>query len=379
MIERRGGASLVEEPCSCGRVFAGHGRQEFDRHLAVELLVAGPIHFTHSTGAEFLEEAIVTELARDHLSALGARLILALAVSLFVFEVEAQETVRRPFVGVTHIARTDTSPRDVRLHIISIDLSAPGIRFKVTPPGGPRETIRQTTLQFLEAEQAQIAVNAHFFLPWPSYNPFASLVGLAASDGDVYSAFEMPEQRYAIVALAPALNIEPNNRAGIVRSDRAGVGIKERATLWNAVAGSAQIVTNGAKTIPIYADAQHPGAALEPGGPADYSNAKSWYDVPNARTAIGLAGRGRILILFTVDRAAGSLGMTVGEVADLLIRDYRVEQALNLDGGGSTTLAMEDPVTHQRSIVNQSSDNPDGRAVGSSLAVFARAIPSARR
>jgi exopolysaccharide biosynthesis protein len=189
----------------------------------------------------------------------------------------------------------------------------------------------------------------------------------------------MPEQSYAIVALAPAINIDAKNRAGIVRSDRAGISIKERATLWNAVAGSAQIVTNGVKTIPVYADAQHPGAALESGGPADYSNAQSWYDVPNARTAIGLAGRGRIVILFTVDRAGGSLGMTVGEVADVLIRDYRVEQALNLDGGGSTTLAMEDPVTRRRSIVNRSSDNPEGRAVGSSLAVFARSIGSPRQ
>ena len=39
--------------------------------------------------------------------------------------------------------------------------------------------------------------------------------------------------------------------------------------------------------------------------------------------------------------------MSLGEVADLSIRDYRVEQALNLDGGGSTTLAMEDPVTQR--------------------------------
>ena len=320
----------------------------------------------------------MTELARDHLSVRGARLILALAACLFVLDVEAQETVRRPFLGVTHIARAEPSPREVRMHIVLIDLSTPGLRFKVTAPGGPRETVRQTTLQFLEAERAQVAVNAHYFLPWPSYNPFASLIGLAASDGHVYSAFEMPEQNYAIVPLAPALNIDAKNRATIVRSDRPGIGVRERVTLWNVVAGSAQIVTNGVKTVPAYADAQHPGAALEPGGPGEYSNAKSWYDVPNARTAIGLANRARTLILFTVDRAGGSLGMTVGEVADLLIRDYRVEHALNLDGGGSTTLAMEDPVTHVRSIVNNSSDNPAGRAVGSSLAIFARPIPSPR-
>src|SRR5262249_25995985 len=81
----------------------------------------------------------------------------------------------------------------------------------------------------------------------------------------------------------------------------------------------------------------------------------------------------RTLFLFTVDRAGGSLGLSVGEVADILIHDYGVYNALNLDGGGSATLAMEHPITHQRSIVNVSSDNPNGRAVASSLAVFAAA------
>ena len=54
---------------------------------------------------------------------------------------------------------------------------------------------------------------------------------------------------------------------------------------------------------------------------------------------------------------------------------HGVWNALNLDGGGSTSMAMEDPATHNRSIVNVSSDNPAGRSVGSSLAVFARPNP----
>jgi hypothetical protein len=184
--------------------------------------------------------------------------ITALAVSLSITGVTAQETVRRPFLGVTHIARADTSPRDLRMHIILIDLTAPGIRVKVSPPGGPRETIRQTTLQFLQEERAQIAINGHFFLPFPSANPFASLIGLAASNGSVYSAFEVPEQSYAIVARAPAINIDARNRAGIVhaRPGGADTGVNERVTLWNAVAGSAQIITNGVKTIPVYGEGQ---------------------------------------------------------------------------------------------------------------------------
>lgn len=301
------------------------------------------------------------------------RWIGALVLCLCIAGLEAQETVRRPFAGITHVTREVTLPRPLRMHVVSVDLTAPGIRVVVTPPGGPRETIRQTTLQFLEEQRAQVAINAHFFLPFPSANPFASLVGLAASNGVVYSGFEVPEQSYALVANAPAINIDAKNRASIVhvRPGATGTDVMERVTLWNAVSGSAQIVTNGVKTIPAYEDEQHASAPLKPGGPAEYSNSNSWYDQFNARTVIALANRQRTLILFTVDRASGSLGMSVGEVADLLIRDYRVEQALNLDGGGSTTLAMEDPLTGESSIVNQSSDNPTGRPVAASLAVFA--------
>jgi exopolysaccharide biosynthesis protein len=102
----------------------------------------------------------------------------------------------------------------------------------------------------------------------------------------------------------------------------------------------------------------------------------SRYDAVTARTAIGLSRDGRNLTLFTVDVRGGSEGMRVGEVADVLMKDYGAWNALNLDGGGSTSMAMEDPATHNRSIVNVLSDNPAGRSVGSSLAVFARRIPN---
>src|SRR5678809_626218 len=69
------------------------------------------------------------------------------------------ETVEHPFVGVTSILREESSPRRLRIHVIQIDLTAPGIRFELTPPGGSMETIRRTTLEFLRDEHAQIAIN----------------------------------------------------------------------------------------------------------------------------------------------------------------------------------------------------------------------------
>ena len=138
---------------------------------------------------------------------------------------------------------------------------------------------------------------------------------------------------------------------------------KPEIEVWTAVSGSAQIVTSGVKTIPHYREGE-----LTPGGPGGYSDAKSWYDALRARTAIGLTRDGRTLILFTVDERGGSAGMTVGEVAEMLIRDG-VYDALNLDGGGSTSLAMQDSATGEAALVNVPTD-PKGRAVASSLAVL---------
>jgi exopolysaccharide biosynthesis protein len=309
---------------------------------------------------------------------LNSRIVILAAISGCIAGLRADQIVQNPYAGITLITRTETSPRPETMHIAEIDLTAPGIGFQLTPPGGSLETVRQTTLDYLNQQHAQLAINGEFFLPFPSTDPNAMLIGLAASNGNVYSSFEAPVQSYAIVTNAPAVNIDSSNHAGIVHDNTAsadGKHVLENVTLWNALAGSAQIVTNGMKTIPAYVDATHPDGLLTPGGPANYSNSNSWYNLTNARTAIGLSQNNQTLFLFTVDNASGSKGMTVGEVADLLIQDYGVYNALNLDGGGSTSMAIQDPATGLGQFVNLSSDNPNGRAEGSNLAVFAISVP----
>ena len=323
---------------------------------------------------------------------------------------EADQFVSHPFPGITLVTRTETLPRSLRMNIMLVDLTAPEIHFKLTPPGTdlpdplpppalppagwplpspPFETVRQGTLAFLEASHAQVAINSHFFAPFPvpplaaSQSDFAYLIGLAASRGSVYSAFESPFQNYALVGDAPAINIDASNGASVVHRDPSfadGRHVLENVQLWNALAGSAQIVTNGIRTIPEYRDAAHPDAPLIPPGPANYSNSNSWYSLLNARTAIGLTQDRRTLVLFTVDvrptsGANQSRGMAVGEVADLLIRDYGVYNALNLDGGGSTTMAMQDPGDHVRRVINTPSDPAPGRAEGSNLVVYSDGVP----
>ncbi|MCX5683276.1 MAG: phosphodiester glycosidase family protein [Planctomycetota bacterium] len=293
--------------------------------------------------------------------ALAAVLAVALAL-VAACGLGAAEKVSQPFVGVTHIDRTETAPRPLRIHIIKIDLAAPGLRFRVTPQGGPQDTVKQTTRQFLALQRAQIAVNAHYFEPWPPPDPdpgAADLVGLAASDGNVYSPFDAkPPKPYAIRIDAPALNIDAANHASIVHrnpSDPTGRTVAEPVTLYNAVAGNEQIVTASANT----------------------AGQGKWHNTLNPHTAIGLAP-GRTLIIFTVDgRQPGtSEGMTSAEVADLLRRDYGVTDALSLDGGGSTTLCIAEPEPRVVNVPSGSENKPAAeRPVGSNLAIFAAPLP----
>jgi exopolysaccharide biosynthesis protein len=84
---------------------------------------------------------------------------------------------------------------------------------------------------------------------------------------------------------------------------------------------------------------------------------------------VGVAGDGRRLLLVTVDgRQPGySAGMTLRELAALL-RSLGARDALNLDGGGSTTFVVA-PGGGEPRIANQPSDSTGERPVGNALAV----------
>lgn len=83
------------------------------------------------------------------------------------------------------------------------------------------------------------------------------------------------------------------------------------------------------------------------------------------RTAVGFSRDSTTLLLVTVDgRSTTSVGMTVVELADLM-KELGAWNALNFDGGGSTTMVVGGRV------VNTPTDRTGEREVGSALFVTA--------
>ncbi|MBU0475037.1 MAG: phosphodiester glycosidase family protein, partial [Bacteroidetes bacterium] len=96
---------------------------------------------------------------------------------------------------------------------------------------------------------------------------------------------------------------------------------------------------------------------VEEGGSNTFASAR------HPRTAAGFSEDKRYLYLVTVDgRQTTSNGMSLPELADFLV-NFGVYRAVNMDGGGSTTMVV------RNSIVNSPSDAGGERSVSNSLMV----------
>lgn len=90
------------------------------------------------------------------------------------------------------------------------------------------------------------------------------------------------------------------------------------------------------------------------------------------RTAVGFSEDRKKMILAVVDgRQTDSRGMTFKELAELM-KEYGAHHALNLDGGGSTTMVARKPGKDDAEVMNQPSDGSE-RAVPNGIGIFAKA------
>jgi hypothetical protein len=267
-------------------------------------------------------------------------------------------TTSQPFLGVTLYSITQTSPRPNNIRIVEIDLTIPGLSFRSSSrdpnlPNGD-ETITQSTRQFTDEQSAQLAINTTFFRldnglqALPTNN-----VGLLVSDGDPISPWDATNE--------VGINLTSANIAQLITAPSSrptGFETSPTVPLFNAVRGSNRLLNNATNVAP--ADSTTPGAFLN----------------LNPRTAMGYTVTSKLL-LATIDgrRSGFSEGMYLREVADLL-KGYGATEAINLDGGGSTTMTLDyygDGATRSQ-LVNTPSGSE--RHVGASLAVFAPKNPT---
>lgn len=217
------------------------------------------------------------------------------------------------FQGVSYVRQARSTPRPLMAHIVEIDLRAPGVGFLVTPEDDSQglEVRARTTSEFLEEFGLQIAINGSFFVPfragsflwdfYPHSGEPVDVTGLTISNGEMYSDYDE----------WPTLCITAE-RAEINRSGC------PQGTL-QALAGSQILVKDGKSTVRQGVGGLHP------------------------RTAVAVDAKGEMLWLIVVDgRQRGySEGVSLEELAGIAV-EFGADRALNLDGGGSSTLVIAD-------------------------------------
>lgn len=248
------------------------------------------------------------------LSLLGLLLCCLVAVGAFFLQgrplpVPSHQTL---FEGVTYHRKVHWLPHPMVAHVVEVDLNAPGLEFLVTPPDDPESDLplrARTTSQFLSEYNLQLAINGTFFTPWYSnsvddyYPRVGDPVrpnGFNASRGFKYS-----------YGSGATLYIDASNHASF---------LEPAGEVYNAIGGGQLLVADG---------------RVVDGLPAD---------LPAPRTAVGLTADGTRLILVVVDgrQLLYSQGATLQELAELML-SYGAYTAMNLDGGGSSTLVIAGP------------------------------------
>ena len=226
----------------------------------------------------------------------------------------AISTKYKLYDGVTYQRVVRYLPHAMIAHVVVIDRREGRMRFMVTPPdqveGGAVQA--RTTTQFAEEFGVQIAINGDGFFPWWSHSPVdyyprvgdpVTPLGFTASNGKVYAdglQNEEPEPTLYISRRNElTFNLEPNR-------------------IHHALSGDRMLIQGG-EIVPGLDD-----SILHP------------------RTAIGVNRNGRYVILVVVDgrQPFYSAGATYQELAELL-KDFDAHFAMALDGGGSSTLVVE--------------------------------------
>lgn len=249
------------------------------------------------------------------------------------------------YKGITYTREIRQTPRTMVVHVIEIDLREPGISFLVTP-GDPDQELplkARTTSKFLNDYDLQLAVNGDGFSPWYSNNLFSYYphtgdrvepVGYAASRGKVYSLDTDNE---------PTLFLSKTNR---VRFDQSS------GNVYNAISGNQYLVERG-KPLPLPEES------------------------PQPRTAIGTDRNMRTLIIVVIDgRQPGySSGATLTELASIMA-EFGAYRAINLDGGGSSTLVKQGPLNQPTVLNSPIEHNIPGRqrVIGNHLGIYAETL-----
>jgi hypothetical protein len=243
----------------------------------------------------------------------------AMAAILAAGDAIAEDVRTAPFPGVQHLHRRTASQN---IHVLQVDLCAPGVSVRTTAVGERGRTVPS----FGSLTGVEAAVNGDFF-----GSDFVT-DGLAAHAGQRWGG---SDHTYVGPLAFGSHRVE-------LRPHQDQTGFEP--WMREVVSGHPTILFDGQRR---------------------NNNGDPLCSNRNPRTAVGLSADRRTLIVAVVDgRASSRIGMTCDELSALMV-EMGADDAMNLDGGGSSTFWLRGPGT-----LNVPSDGSP-RTVGNHLGIAA--------
>lgn len=248
--------------------------------------------------------------------------------------------VRLPEAIRVYAGRSEDPP--LRAWYASIDASAPGIEARVTLSDDADG--KQTASEFADESGVCMVVNAGYFRM--ASNP-ATHVGLVVSDGELISGGDQVITRNGVGyrAARAAIGFDAARRVEIGWASGSGNGVE----LWTDPAPNrrGRPVEEGwqptARPWPVQSAIGAGPNLLRGGQPRITAEEEIFFgtSIPEThpRTAAGKTADGRLILMVVDGRQSSSRGVDLQELADLMASAGAVD-ALNLDGGGSSTMVV---------------------------------------
>jgi exopolysaccharide biosynthesis protein/3',5'-cyclic AMP phosphodiesterase CpdA len=227
------------------------------------------------------------------------------------------------------------------------------------------DILLEGTMTFNESSHTLTSLN-QYGIPANGIGLYSSFWGTASRSGVAGSSKTVHEVRIRngkIVESRPRISDEQIAEDTLVLIGReAGAGILQQLNVGQEVAIQyAPKVSNGNPF--KFAIGGNP-VLVKDGEVQDVDNS-----VVAPRTAVGYSADGKQMYLVTVDgRQTSSRGLTLYELGELM-KEFGAEHALNLDGGGSSTMLARTPGENKVDIVNSPSDGIE-RAVPNGVGLF---------
>jgi exopolysaccharide biosynthesis protein len=274
---------------------------------------------------------------------------MAVVCGWLVAPISNGETLqKRPYPAVVY-QQIDQADPPRKIFVANIDLTSPDVKIRVSrggeDPDGPGEweTVLLPPSKIANRENFDVVINGDFFGAKDTKDAegkasgfvegiWAKVNGPAVTDGELWGPAKNAR---------PSLIVREGNKVSIQALQ------DPPKDALQVVAGS-DIILRAGENVAVatgkFAETQHP------------------------RTAVGIADDGKRLVMVVVDgRRKDRVGMKLTELADLM-KSLGCKDAMNLDGGGSSEMAIRNPETGQLEVKNSPSDYRE-RAVGNVLGV----------